>query len=129
MGATKSSRDCGLGLVFQRLKTGKHRLLQGYVDIDYARNLAQQRSITGYVFTVAECAISLKAELQDTIALSAIEAEYIAAVEVSKEALWLRGLVETSVSYNIHFGFIATAKVLFISLKITGITSGRSTLM
>jgi len=47
------------------------------------------------VFTVAECAISWKAELQDTIALSMTEAEYIAAVKASKEALWLRGLVET----------------------------------
>ena len=35
-----------------------------------------------------------KAELQDTIALSMTEAEYMAAVEASKEALWLRGLVE-----------------------------------
>ena len=33
--------------------------------------------------------------MQDTIALSTIETEYMAAVETSKEALWLRGLVET----------------------------------
>jgi len=47
------------------------------------------------VLTVAECIISWKAELQDTIALSTTEAEYMTAVEASKEALWLRGLVET----------------------------------
>jgi len=47
------------------------------------------------VFTVAECIISWKAELQDTITLLATEAEYMAIVEASKEALWLRGLVET----------------------------------
>ena len=47
------------------------------------------------MFTVAECAISWKAELQDTIALSMTEAKYTAAVEATKEALWLRGLVET----------------------------------
>jgi len=28
-----------LGLMFQRLKTGKLRLLQGYVDADYAGDL------------------------------------------------------------------------------------------
>jgi len=50
--------------------------------------------MTGYMFTVAECVISWKADLQDTIALSTTEAEYMAAVEVSKEALWLRKLVE-----------------------------------
>jgi len=51
-----------LGL-FQRLKTGKFRLLQGYVDADYAGDLDQQRSTTGYVFTIVECIISWKAEL------------------------------------------------------------------
>ena len=48
----------------------------------------------GYVFTVAECFISWITELQDTIALSTTEADYMAAVNASKEALWLRGLVE-----------------------------------
>ena len=47
------------------------------------------------MFTVAECIISWKAELQDTIAFSTTEAEYMVAVEASKEALWLRGLIET----------------------------------
>ena len=76
-----------LGLVFQRLKTGKPRLLQSYVDADYAGDLDQRRSTTGYVFTVAECVISWKAELQDIISLSMTEAEYMDAVEVSKEDL------------------------------------------
>ena len=49
----------------------------------------------GYVFTVAECVINWKTELQDIIALSMTEVEYMTAVETSKEALWLRGLVET----------------------------------
>jgi len=46
------------------------------------------------VFTVAECVISWKTELQDTIALSITEGVYMGAVEASKEALWLKGLVE-----------------------------------
>ena len=52
-----------LGLVFQRLKTEKPKVLQGYVNADYARDLDQRRSTTGYIFTVAECIISWKAEL------------------------------------------------------------------
>ena len=50
--------------------------------------------MTGCVFTIAECVFSWKAELQDTIALSTTEAEYLATVEESKETLWLRGLVD-----------------------------------
>jgi len=69
-----------LGLIFQRLKTEKRRLLQGYVDADYAGDLDQQSSTTDYVFTVVEYIISCKAELQNTIALSTTEVEYIAAV-------------------------------------------------
>ena len=47
------------------------------------------------MFAVAECVISWKAELQDTITLPMIETEYMAVVDASKDALWLRGLVET----------------------------------
>jgi len=36
------------------------------------------------------------------VALSITEAEYMAVVEVSKEALWLRGLVKTFDSGQIH---------------------------
>jgi len=39
------------------------------------------------VFTVAECVISWKGELQDTIAISMTQTEYMAVVEASKEAL------------------------------------------
>jgi len=52
-----------LDLVFQRLETGKPRLLQGYIDADYARDLDQRRFTMSYVFTVAECVISWKAKL------------------------------------------------------------------
>jgi len=50
-----------LDLIIQRLKTGNFRVLQGYVDANYAGDLNQRRSTTDYVFTVAECVISWKA--------------------------------------------------------------------
>ena len=49
MGATISTRAVRLGLVFQRLKMGKPRVLQNYVDADYAGDLDQRRSMTDYV--------------------------------------------------------------------------------
>lgn len=64
----------------------------GYVDSDFARDLDKRRSLTGYVFTVGGCAISWKATLQTTIALSTTETEYMAITEACKEAIWLKGL-------------------------------------
>jgi len=62
-------------------------VLQGYVDTDYARDLDQQRSTTSYVLTLAECTVSWKTELQDTMELSITEAECMTAIETSKDAL------------------------------------------
>ncbi|GJR53654.1 transposable element [Tanacetum coccineum] len=64
-----------------------------YVDSDYDGDLDRRRSLTGYVFTLGGCAISWKATLQSTIALSTTEAEYMAMAEGIKEAIWLKGLV------------------------------------
>ena len=82
-------------MAFHVLKTGKPRILQGYVDTDYTGDLDQRRSTKGYVFRVPKCTVSWKKELQDTVTLSTTEAEYMTVVKASKEALWLRGLVET----------------------------------
>ena len=48
----------------------------------------------GYVVTIADCVIIWKTELQDIFVFSTIETEYMTAVETSKEALWLKGLIE-----------------------------------
>ncbi|GKG06274.1 hypothetical protein Tco_0326360, partial [Tanacetum coccineum] len=72
-------------LEFRKLKYG----LVGYVDSDYASDLDKRRSLIGYVFTVEGCAVSCKASLQATIALSTTEAEYMAISEACKEAIWL----------------------------------------
>ena len=75
------------------LQFGKSRDgLVGYVDSDHAGDLDKRRSLTGYVFTVGGCAVTWKACLQATVALSTTEAEYMAISEASKEAIWLRGL-------------------------------------
>jgi hypothetical protein len=66
--------------------------LVGYVDSDYGGDLDRRRSLLGYVFTVGDCVVSWKAHLQDTVALSTIETEYMVIAEVTKEALWLKGI-------------------------------------
>jgi hypothetical protein len=69
-------------------------LVVGYVNADYAGNLDEKRSTTGYVFTLARGPICWKSMIQSMIAMVTIEAENMMAVEVAKEALWLARLVK-----------------------------------
>jgi hypothetical protein len=57
------------------------------VDSDSANDLDKRRYLVGYVFTVGGCAISWRACLQPTVALSTTEVKYIAICEVYKEAV------------------------------------------
>eukprot|EP00253_Pinus_taeda_P003588 PITA_03588 len=56
-------------------------------------DLDKRRSTSGYVFTLAGGAISWMSKLQNIVALSTTEAEYIAASHACKEAVWLKGLL------------------------------------
>ena len=53
----------------------------------------KRRSISGYVFTRAGGAISWMSKLQEIVALSTTEVEYIAASHACKGAIWLKGLL------------------------------------
>jgi hypothetical protein len=68
--------------------------LEGYCDADWAGNVDNRRSTTGYTFLLAGCCISWKSRCQPTVALSTTEAEYMAATEATKEATWLRAFLD-----------------------------------
>ncbi|KAK9180633.1 hypothetical protein WN944_023766 [Citrus x changshan-huyou] len=73
--------------------------VEGYMDADYTGDLNKRRSLTGYLFTLSNCTINWKASLQSVVALSTTEADYTAAAEAFKEAIWLRGMV-TELGYE-----------------------------
>ncbi|GJX64372.1 copia LTR rider [Tanacetum coccineum] len=81
-----------LGLVYGR-DQGKHLEVDGFVDVDYAKDPNKGRLITGYVFMVHGCVVSWKATLQHVVALSTIKAEYMVLTEAVKESIWLKGLL------------------------------------
>ncbi|CDO74006.1 hypothetical protein BN946_scf185043.g55 [Trametes cinnabarina] len=66
--------------------------LVGYTDADWGSQ-AHRHSISGYAFLYAGGAITWRSHKQPIIALSTTEAEYIAASDASREALWLRRLL------------------------------------
>ena len=66
--------------------------IQGFVDSNWAGDLDRRRSTSGYVYTLFGAAVSWMSKRQPMIALSTIEAEYMAATHASKEAVWLQRL-------------------------------------
>ncbi|KAH9678410.1 hypothetical protein KPL71_025698 [Citrus sinensis] len=80
------------GLLYGGLKQEGHKLV-GYVDSDFAGDLDKMRSQTGFIFTLGGCTVNWKATLQSVVALSTTEAEYTAAAEAFKEAIWLKRMV------------------------------------
>eukprot|EP00253_Pinus_taeda_P027315 PITA_27315 len=66
--------------------------IRGFVDADWARDLDQRRSTSGYVFNLFGGAIIWLSKKQSVVALSTTEAEYMAATHASKEAVWLQRL-------------------------------------
>jgi hypothetical protein len=73
---------------------GSETVLQGYVDSDMAGDKDSRRSTTGYVFTIGGTTVSWISKIQKVVALSTIEAEYVAATEASKEMIWLQRFME-----------------------------------
>jgi hypothetical protein len=86
----KGTTDYGITFVRQKSDLS----VVGYVDADYAGDLDDRRSTTGYVFTLTRGPICWKSMIQSTVAMSTTEAEYMAVAEAAKEALWLIGLVK-----------------------------------
>ena len=62
----------------------------GYTNSDFQSGLDFRKCISGCVFTLGDGAISWRSIKQSYIANSTMEAEYVAACEAAKEAVWLK---------------------------------------
>lgn len=71
-------------------------VLNGFTDSDWAGSTSTRKSIGGCVFFAVEnglgSPILWQAKAQSVVALSTLEAEYIACSDATREALWLRRL-------------------------------------
>ena len=66
----------------------------GYSNSDFVGCLDSSKSTFGYLFLLAEGAISWKSAKQSIIDTSTIEAEFVACFEATIHVLWLRILFQ-----------------------------------
>ncbi|GJV75160.1 hypothetical protein Tco_1506744 [Tanacetum coccineum] len=64
-----------------------------YTDVGYLTDADDLRSQTGYVFVLNGGAVDWKSTKQSIFATSSTDAEYIAAFDASKEAVWIRKFI------------------------------------
>ena len=75
--------------------------LYGYSDSSWGDNPDDYRSTSGYVFLLAEGAISWSSRKQKTIALSTTEAEYMALTDAGNQATWYQSFY-SELGYNVE---------------------------
>jgi hypothetical protein len=69
--------------------------LIGYSNVDWEGDVDQSKSTSGYAFLLNDSAILWRSNKQSCIALSTIEAVYVACSATSQDVVWL-----TSVFYQ-----------------------------
>ena len=79
-----------LGLEYQY--GGKVQLV-GYTDSDWAGDVEERRSTSGYVFHIDSGEISWSSKKQAIVSLSSTKAEYKGATIATQEATWIRGIL------------------------------------
>ena len=72
----------------------KLNIVDRFVDADWAADIDTRRSQTGFIFYLNGGPISWQSKKQTTVALSTVEAEYMALSAAVQELLYLRQLLE-----------------------------------
>ncbi|KAL0420540.1 UNVERIFIED_CONTAM: Retrovirus-related Pol polyprotein from transposon TNT 1-94 [Sesamum latifolium] len=73
---------------------GGELILESYNDASFQSYEDNAKSQSGFVFKLNGCVVAWKSSKQDTTADSTTEAEYIAASEAAKEAVWIKNYIQ-----------------------------------
>lgn len=74
--------------------TGGNDVITGYCDADWAGDISDRKSTSGYMFILAGGPVSWKSKKQTCVSLSTAEAEYVALASASQEAIWIGKLLD-----------------------------------
>ncbi|KAL0420696.1 UNVERIFIED_CONTAM: Retrovirus-related Pol polyprotein from transposon TNT 1-94 [Sesamum latifolium] len=77
----------GFGIFYKKEGNDELRV---YSDSDYAGDLEDRKSTSGYVFLLSSGAISWSSKKQPVVSLSTTEAEFIAAASCACQVVWLK---------------------------------------
>ena len=79
-------------------KNGEKSNLFGFTDSDYAGDLDDRKSTSGYVFMMGTGAVSWSSKKQPIVTLSSTEAEFVVAIACAYQAIWLKKILK-----ELHF--------------------------
>ena len=106
----------------------------GYIDSDFPLYAYSRKSTSKYVFALSGATVSWRSIKQSCIVDSTIETEYVAALETTKEVVWLRKflmelgvivkVVDPMILYCDNSGLLLKPKIQGIIGKVS--TSKRS---
>ncbi|KAL0394424.1 UNVERIFIED_CONTAM: hypothetical protein Slati_4408600 [Sesamum latifolium] len=73
---------------------GGELILEGYNDASFKSDDDDAKSQLGFVLKLNDGVVAWKSSKQATTADSTMEAEYIAASEATKEAIWMKNYIQ-----------------------------------
>ena len=82
----------------------------GFSDADWAGDIDDRKSMSGYIFKVGDAPVSWKSVKQSCVALSTAKAEYISLTLAAQEAIWLN----ITRSHLKHLQYLKTINQLFV---------------
>jgi hypothetical protein len=97
-----------LGPTYRKYR--KYQNLIGFTDSDWAGDRDERKSTGGYIFLFHGAPISWRSKRQSCVALSTAEAEYIAAAETAKKAIFLKSMTNTFLPEHQHISKIPLMK-------------------
>jgi len=78
------------GILYRK---GEEVKLTGWSDSDYAGDVDDRKSTSGYVFMIGDSAIAWSSKKQPIVTLSTTEVEYVAIASCSCQGIWLRRIL------------------------------------
>lgn len=98
-----------LGIFYKR---GGEEKLVGYSNSDYAGDVEDRKSTSGYVFLLSSGAVAWSSKKQPVVTLSTTESEFIAAAYCACQSVWMRRILESLATNKI------SALLFFVTIAL-----------